>query len=159
MMKIAIIADGISIEDANKENVREACRGIIIKDDLYLMVHIQEMGVFTFPGGGVEKFETLEECVKREVLEETGIKVNVLKKKVSITEYFIESVWTNHYFICEYVAGNFQSHLTEEEISLGLKVVWKTREEVMEIFENYQPLHDFGYNIHNREFLGFINSI
>jgi len=158
-MKIDIIADGISIEDANTDNYREACRGIVKKDDLYLMVHIEKMGVFTFPGGGVEDGESLEDCIKREVLEETGIKVKVVEKKVSITEYFIESVWTNHYFICEYIEGGYESHLTEEEVSLGLKVVWKTEQEVMEIFENFVPLHDFGLNIHNREFIGFINSI
>ncbi len=32
-------------------------------------------------------------------------------------------------------------------------------EEVLDIFENYETIHEHGPNVHNREFLGFINSI
>jgi len=32
---------------------------------------------YNFPGGGVEEGETLAECTKREVLEESGITVHV----------------------------------------------------------------------------------
>jgi len=158
-MKIDIFSDDISIEDANLENHRVACRGILKKDDLYLMVFVKEMGIFTFPGGGLEIGETLEECAKREMMEETGIKVKVLEKKVSITEYFVESVWTNHYFICEYIEGGFDKNLTEEEKSIGMETVWKTTDEIMELFEHYETIHEHGPNVHNREFLGFINSI
>ena len=158
-MEIEIFSDDITKEDADLSNHRVACRGIIKKDDLYLMVHIKKMDIFTFPGGGVEENESLEECTVREVLEETGVKCKVIEKKVSITEYFIESVWTNHYFICEYINGDSDSDLTEEEIFLGLDVVWKTAEERMDLFENHQTIHEHGPNIHNREFLGFINSI
>ena len=83
----------------------------------------------------------------------------VIEKKVSITEYFIESVWTNHYFICDYIEGGFDLNLTDEEVSIGMETVWKTSEEVMDIFENYETIHEHGPNVHNREFLGFINSI
>ena len=158
-MKIEIFADDIRKEDADLTNHRIGCRAIIKKNDLYLMVHIKKMDIFTFPGGGLEENETLEECTMREVLEETGIKVKVIEKKVSVVEYFIESVWTNHYFICEYINGDSESNLTEEEISLGLEVVWKNFDEVLDIFENYKTIHEFGPNVHNREFLGFINSI
>ena len=158
-MIIEIIADDISKEDSNLENHRVGCRGIVKKGDLYLMVFVPKMGIYTFPGGGLEDYETEEECVIRELLEETGIKVKVIEKKVSITEYFIESVWTNHYFICDYLNGDNGVNLTEEEVSLGMEVVWKTFEEVLDIFENYETIHKHGPNVHNREFLGFINSI
>ncbi len=158
-MKIEIFADDINKEDADLSNHSIGCRGIIKKDDLYLMVFVKKMGVFTFPGGRLEENEALKKCVAREVLEETGVKVKVLEKKVSITEYFIESVWTNHYFLCEYINNDSKRNLTEEENFLGLDVVWKTTEEILDIFENYETIHEYGQNIHNREFLGFINSI
>lgn len=158
-MEIDILSDDIDIEDANLENHRVACRGIVKKGDLYLMVFVKEMGIFTFPGGGLETAETLADCTKREIMEETGVNVKVLDKKVSITEYFIESVWTTHYFICDYLEGGFEVNLTEEEISIGMETVWKTQDEIMDIFDNYETIHEHGPNIHNREFLGFINSI
>ncbi len=158
-MEIEIFADGISREDADLENHRVGCRGIVKKDNLYLMVFVEKQGIFTFPGGGLEIGETLEECVSREILEETGIKVIVGELKVSITEYFIESVWTNHYFICEYQNGDSEVNLTKEELELGMSVHWKSLEEIFDIFDNYETIHEHGPNVHNREFLGFINSI
>ncbi|MCK5388353.1 MAG: NUDIX domain-containing protein [Candidatus Izimaplasma sp.] len=158
-MKIEIFADDLTKEDCDLSNHRVGCRGIIKKDDLYLMVRVPTTEIFTFPGGGVEESETLEDCVKREVLEETGIDVKVLELKVSITEYFAESVWTNHYFLCDFVSDKYETNLTEEEIEVGLETHWKTLEEVLDIFENYETIHEFGPVIHNREFLGFINSI
>ena len=158
-MKIEIFADNLTKKDCDLTNHRVGCRGIIKKDDKYLMVHVLKMDVFTFPGGGLEENETLKECIKREVLEETGVLVKVLEEKVAITEYFEDSVWTNHYFVCEYLNNDFEIKLTEEEISLGMEVVWKTFDEIIELFENYETAHVHGPNIHNREFLGFINSI
>ena len=34
-----------------------------------------ESGIFQFPGGHLEENETFEECLKREVMEETGIEI------------------------------------------------------------------------------------
>lgn len=158
-MNLEIFADDLRKEDCDLSNHRVACRGIVKKDDKYLMVHILKMDLFTFPGGGLEESETLAECAKREVLEETGVVVEVLEKKVSITEYFAESVFTTHFYICEYISNSFKTALTEEEIALGMEVVWKTMDEILDIFENYVTAHIHGPNIHNREFLGFINSI
>jgi len=158
-MEIEIFADNLTKEDCDLTNHSVGCRGIIKKDNKYLMVHVLKMDIFTFPGGRVEKNETLEECIKREVLEETGVLVKVLEEKIAITEYFQDSVWTNHYFICEYLNDDYEVSLTAEETALGMETTWKTLEEIMELFENYETKHPYGENIHNREFLGFINSL
>ena len=57
----------------------------------------------TFPGGGVEKEESLEQAVIREVEEELGIQVKVEKllyehKKNEQKEYF---------YLCKYISGEF----------------------------------------------------
>ena len=60
---------------------------------------------YTFPGGGLEEDETLEEGVIREIKEEFGITVKVIKKL-----YEMESEKFNqkeYFFLCEYVEGEF----------------------------------------------------
>jgi 8-oxo-dGTP diphosphatase len=158
-MEIEIYSDGISKEDANLNNKSVACRAIVKKDDKYCLMHLTKHNIFTTPGGRIEDNESLEECLEREVLEETGIIVKALEKKVTTTEYFVDSVWTMHYFTVEIIEMGKEIHLTDEEKDLGMEPVWKTLEEVLDIFEKETPLHDFGSNIHNREFIGFINSI
>jgi len=41
------------------------------------MTQFMNGAYYNFPGGGVEEGETLAECTKREVLEESGITVHV----------------------------------------------------------------------------------
>lgn len=158
-MNIDIYADGIGKEDSNLDNFRESCRGVVKRNDKYLLVELTKWRIFTLPGGGLEAGETLEECCRREVLEETGIHVKVLEHKISITEYFTDSVWKANYFLCEYLSDTMSVTLTDEESNLGLVSCWKTMDEVFDLFENTESLHENGSNIHNREFIGFINSI
>ena len=50
---------------------RRAARAVIRKDESVLMI-LTNKGDFKFPGGGFKDNETAEQCLKRELLEETG---------------------------------------------------------------------------------------
>jgi len=52
-------------------------RGVIIRGDKILLIHRKKKGeeYFVTPGGGVEDGETLEEGLKREIWEETGLEL------------------------------------------------------------------------------------
>ena len=158
-MELDIFDSGMTKEDAIDLPHSVACRGIIEKDGKYLVVNVTKHDITTFPGGRLEQGETLSECVVREVLEETGIRCKVISKKVTVNEYFYDSTWSNHYFNCEYVEDTKQTNFTDEEKELGMTVRWQTMEELFDTFENNMTLHEYGPNVHNREFLGFINSI
>lgn len=157
-MHIEIFDNGLTKKDIKDVPHRRACRGIVKKDGLYLVVRLKENDIHMFPGGGIEENEAPEAACKREVLEETGIHVAVKQETVRITEYFIDSIWTNIYFICDY-KGQGERNLTQEEIDLGLESLWMTELELLDTFTNNMTKHPHGPNVHNREFLGFINSI
>lgn len=80
-----------------KKSVR--ARGIIIENGELVVMYREFDGrkFYTFPGGGKEENETLEECVKREVFEEMGLIVEPIKKV-----YTIVDDWSiQHFYICE----------------------------------------------------------
>ena len=92
------------------ERVRVA--GIIKMNGGYAFMHrknvkkrkdIQEY--YTFPGGGLEDNETLEEGVIREIKEEFGITVKVVRKLYEI--YFKKLNQKEIFFLCKYVEGEF----------------------------------------------------
>lgn len=65
--------------------------------------NIQEY--YTFPGGGLEEGETLEEGTIREIKEEFGIEVEVVKKLYELkSEKFNQK---EYFFLCEYIGGEF----------------------------------------------------
>lgn len=65
---------------------------------------------YTFPGGGKEEYETEEECVIREVYEEFGINVKVIRK---VYVYEKENA-IEHYYIADWIDGDFGSGDGEE---------------------------------------------
>lgn len=56
-------------------------------------------GTYAFPGGHLEFGETLEECAKREILEETGLEISNIKI-LGITEDFFTEDNKHYITIC-----------------------------------------------------------
>ncbi len=99
------------------EKIRVA--GIVPIKDGFVFMHRKNVirnkeykEYYTFPGGHLEIGETLEEGVIREIREEFGIQVRVIKKL-----YEIENVKLNmkeYFFLCEYIEGEFGTGEGEE---------------------------------------------
>ncbi len=104
-------------EEINKLTIRVA--GIVPMNGGFVFMHRKNVirnkdyqEYYTFPGGHLEEGETLEEGVMREIKEEFGIHVKVVRKlyelensRVNMKEYF---------FLCEYVDGEFGTGEGEE---------------------------------------------
>ncbi|ABG53068.1 mutator MutT protein [Trichodesmium erythraeum IMS101] len=62
-------------------------------------------GLWEFPGGKKEAGETIENCIKREVLEELGIEVAVEKHLITIEYNYSEIRLILHVYHCRYLRG------------------------------------------------------
>ncbi len=114
-----------------------SCRAVIIEDGKILLSHETNTGYYMSPGGGLEEKETLEECVEREVLEETGYIVKAIKPFVTVNEYCYDTLYISHYFICE-IIGKGEAHLTETEKFKKMAPAWVDIDKATEIFGTYK---------------------
>ena len=73
------------------------------RKDVVKRKDIQEY--YTFPGGGLEEGESLEEGTIREIKEEFGITVEVLRKVYELYSEKFEQ--KEYFFLCKYVDGEF----------------------------------------------------
>ena len=118
------------------ERVREAGRGIVVRDGKILLSHEQNTGVYMTPGGGLEEGETLAECCRREVREESGYEVKPLYQFLKINEYSFETKYVSNYFICE-VTGEGSQTLTDIEVEHGTVPEWVPINEALAIFGTF----------------------
>lgn len=77
MKNVVYNNDNISSKEVTELVVR--AKGLLISNGYFLLGNVD--GTLQFPGGHLEENETLEECLLRELQEETGIKLKDIKLK------------------------------------------------------------------------------
>ena len=87
-------------------------------------------------GGKLEPGETPEQCMLREVAEETGLIVQPSDCVLEIDEYYDSFKWVNRYFFCE-VTGKTKLNLTEREKEAGMEPRWLPIDDTIRIFSKH----------------------
>ena len=93
------------------EKIRIRLAGIVPIGDGFAFMHrvgVQKHPIgeyYTFPGGGQEGKETLEEGTIREIKEEFGIDVQVVKKLYEMENSNKQT--KEYFFLCKYISGEF----------------------------------------------------
>ena len=142
--------DDKNLLDFDNGNIilRNAVRAIITNNNKILMVHLEKTNEYKFPGGGIEPNETINEALKREVLEEIGYNVIKIIEKIGIiTEFAIAIEGGNNIFkmISEYYSvkidpNKLEQKLDEYEKEYEYKPCWIEIEEAYnknkELIEN-----------------------
>lgn len=118
---------------------RVSARAIINQNNKILFVNELCDGTLMSTGGGLEECETIEECCKREVLEETGYIVTPKKHFLTVNEYFEDTLYVGVYFICE-ITGNGKPALTSLEKEKKTVTKWVDIDEAIDIFKNFTGL-------------------
>ncbi len=82
-------------------------------------------GFWEFPGGKKESWETLDECMKRELMEELGIRVNVEEHLYTLTHEYDHAVIILHFLRCSLLTDNDEIAMKE-----GADIRWVFPEEL-----------------------------
>jgi len=114
------------------EIIRHAVRAVIFIEGKILMAHLGKTDEYKFPGGGRKDGETVNEALKREVLEEVGYNVTKIGEKIGvITEYDVAKEGEQYYFkmISEYYIAEVENiqlkqNLEDNEKELQFKPCW-----------------------------------
>jgi len=110
----------------------KATVGAIITDDSRILLELRNIEPFKdhwcIPGGHIEFGEPVEDAIKREVREETGLEVTTLHFLDYFTEYFSELDW--HAVALVFVARVDGSEQAQESEVRELR--WVSPEEALE---------------------------
>lgn len=139
-MKRLLTLDEKNYTDSMPVFERYNVRGVIFKDGKFAMER-SRVGEFKFPGGGVDKGESWEEALVREVQEETGLVVlpesirpigEILEKRLDLFDK--EKVYLCHslFFSCDVTEDTVEAQPTASERKQGYQLCWAAPEEILQ---------------------------
>lgn len=117
-----------------KRNITVTLECFVKKGNKYLMLHRSPQkhimpNVWMAPGGHREFNEGLFECAKREVLEETGLKIKNLEIKVAGNAYLkdLDEEFFFHFIFADYAGGRLKQKVDDGEF------VWLTKSQILKL--------------------------
>lgn len=123
------------------DKVRVACRALILKDDKILLSVEKKNDLWMIPGGGLESGESINDCVIREVREETGYVISESEPVLEIVEMYENRKYISNYYFGN-VIGNSEKHLTSQEIGNDLDTKWVDISFALDIFSKHQDFEN-----------------
>ncbi|MBQ1392629.1 MAG: NUDIX domain-containing protein [Lachnospiraceae bacterium] len=139
--------------------VRYASRGIVFDPAIgkIAMEYKANINEYKLPGGGREGNETEEETFHREVFEESGCKVKIVKKLGTILEERsnIDMKQYSAIFVAELVEDTKELHLEQKEADEGMVVKWMDVDEALEaVKKSHDTVKADGYeSLYNAHFV------
>jgi 8-oxo-dGTP diphosphatase len=125
-----------------KYRIRKASRSICFnKDNKIALLHVSRHGYHKLPGGGIEEGEDIYEALRREMLEEAGVEIEITGEIGIIIEYRNEfGVLQISYCYKSKVIGELGvPQYTDKEKEEGFILEWKTIDEAIELLKTDNP--------------------
>ena len=105
------------------------------------MIYSANVGDYKFPGGGVDKDESHEQALIREVQEECGMSLlqvgneicRVVEYDLPVEPEYDAFKMTSYYYRCEVQDGFGSQKLEDYELNLGFEPVWIHLDRAMEL--------------------------
>ena len=138
--------------------LRLGARGIVIRNDGKIAIfNKSNKNEYKLPGGGIENNETPEEAFKREVLEETGCIIEIIKKLGITEEYKCQNNFKqiSNIFVGKVIKDTKKLSITQKEKDEGAKLLWETPEKALELITNcFEKLVESNYeSVYSTQFV------
>ena len=144
---IKIITDkdlGLKEIPFDNPKIRKGARGIVINSDGKIaLLNKVNKNEYKLPGGGFENDEDSESAFMREIMEETGCEVEIIKALGTIKEHKSHRNFkqTSYIFVSKVINDTHQLHLTDKEKDEGAKLLWVDEKEALKlIVDCYEKL-------------------
>lgn len=126
-----------------ERKIATALECYVNKDGKWLMLHRHPNkkimpGVWMAPGGKIERNEGLFECARREIYEETGIKIKNLRIRATGNAYLkdLDSEMFFHFITADWADGEL---IAETDVG---ELVWLSSEEIFRLDNLLAELHE-----------------
>lgn len=139
-----IYHDDIGLENSSevvKYEIRKASRAVLINEiNKIAILYVSKDGYYKLPGGGIEKNETVEEALRREVYEEVGSDIEVINKIGIIIEYreAYEQLQISYNYTCKTRDELISPKFTQIELEHGFELKWMTIDDAIRAIESYK---------------------
>jgi len=139
LLRRYIHEDAKSLEDKDVY-VRTAARAVVVDGENILLLYTKRYNDYSFPGGGVDEGEDIQEGMIRELEEETGAKDIEIISEYGIYEE-IKPIWkkeydfihmVSHFYICDIHKELGESNLEDYELKNGMDARWVNIHEAIE---------------------------
>jgi 8-oxo-dGTP pyrophosphatase MutT (NUDIX family) len=87
---------------------------LIIDNGKVLLLHHKKLGVWLYPGGHIEKNETPDQTVVREVKEETGLNIEIIGEKdnnLADINADVSVLYNPYIILCELVGNHYHNDI------------------------------------------------
>ena len=150
---------GFDIPDPLVYEERGAARAIVFdKERKIALLRVAKRYYHKLPGGGIEKGESVEDALRRELLEEIGCSITNVRELGTIEEFRNKFALHqfSYCFLADLVGEKGTPHLEQGEIADGFEPEWLGLEEAIKILESEAAVEDYQGKFIQKRDLAFL---